>query len=237
MAEPTVEWTADAARTVEALVKRDLAHWIAVSPDLRRQFLDALQGVPPAARMSYDEFLVWADSRHAEWVDGEVILMSPVSKRHQAVLGFLYKLLDTFVEERGLGTVLTAPFQMKLQNGREPDLLFVSNDHLERLTRTYLDGPADLAVEIISPESAGRDRGEKFYEYAQGGVREYWLLDPLTPWAEFYRLERGHYRLAFAGQSGVYEADVLPGFWLEVGWLWQEPLPKMLDVLRMLGLV
>lgn len=46
------------------------------------------------------------------------------------------------------------------------------------MKETYLDGPADLVVGIVSPDSVGRDRGEKFYEYAQGGVPEYWLIDP-----------------------------------------------------------
>jgi Uma2 family endonuclease len=88
---------------------------------------------------------------------------------------------------------------MKLaQSGREPDLLFVAQTNLERLKETYLDGPADLVVEIVSPEGVGRDRGVKFYEYAQGGVPEYWLIDPQTEWAEFYRLEEGHYHSRFA---------------------------------------
>lgn len=55
---------------------------------------------------------------------------------------------------------------------------FVASEHLDRLKETYLDGPADLVVGIVSPDSVGRDRGEKFYEYAQGGVPEYWLIDP-----------------------------------------------------------
>ncbi|MEJ7756097.1 MAG: Uma2 family endonuclease [Nocardioidaceae bacterium] len=55
--------------------------------------------------------------------------------------------------------------------------------------KTYLDGAADLAIEIISPESIGRDRGEKFVEYEAAGIREYWLIDPERRQAEFYRLE------------------------------------------------
>src|SRR5262249_52820138 len=46
--------------------------------------------------------------------------------------------------------------------GGEPDVLFVPAAHLDRLKPTYLDGPPDLTVEIVSPESAGPDRGDKF---------------------------------------------------------------------------
>jgi len=137
-----------------------------------------------------------------------------------------------------LGWVRSAPFQMKLEHGREPDVLFVATEHLGRLRETFLDGPADLAIEIISPESVSRDRGEKYYEYEAGGVREYWLIDPLRQVAEFYRLdEGGRYGVVLAGREGVYRSEVVAGFWLRVEWLWQEPLPKTLDVLRELGLL
>jgi Uma2 family endonuclease len=124
---------------------------------------------------------------------------------------------------------------MKLERGREPDLLFVAHKHLERLQETYLDGPADLAVEIVSPESAGRDRGERFYE--AGGVAEYWLIDPQKERAEFYPLRAGQYRQVPPDTEGIYRSAELPGFRLRVEWLWQNPLPKALDVLRALGVL
>ena len=153
-------------------------------------------------------------------------MSSPASKRHQNIADFLASAMRIFVEQRDMGVVLSAPFQMKLEHGREPDLLFVAQEHLERLKETHLEGPADLVVEIVSPESAGRDRGEKFYEYARGGVPEYWLLDPQMEWAELYHLEDGRYRLVLDGREGEYRSSVLPGFWLRVEWLWQEPLPS-----------
>jgi len=179
-------------------------------------------------RMTYEEFLAWADEDTlAEWVNGEMVMYSPASRRHQEIALFLGQVMGLYVEQMGLGRILIPPFQMKLvRSGREPDLLFVANEHLERLKETYLDGPADLVVEIVSPDSIARDRGIKFYEYETGGVREYWLLDPDRRWAEFYRLGAdGRYRTALAGAEGVYHAEVIPGFWLKVEWLWQEPLP------------
>lgn len=41
-----------------------------------------------------------------------------------------------------------------------------------------MDGTPDLIVEVTSPESLARDRGEKYVEYEAAGVREYWLIDP-----------------------------------------------------------
>ena len=207
---------------------------------LRRQMLDVLLAPSQPARMSYEEFMDWLDEDTlAEWVEGEVIMTSPASDSHQDLAGFLTAVLRVFVESRGLGWVRSAPFQMKLAaSGREPDLVFVTSDQLDRVRRTYLDGPASLAVEIVSPESAGRDRGEKFYEYEGAGIPEYWLLDPQTRRAEFYQLgSEGQYHLTAPDKEGVYRSTVLAGFWLRVDWLWQQPLPRVLDVLRELGVL
>jgi Uma2 family endonuclease len=226
------------AEEVKQVVSEELPVWIEEQPDLRLRLQQAIGKTPgqPSPKMTYEEFLDWADEDTlAEWVDGEVVMYSPASKQHQLIVGFLEKVLGTFVEQHNLGVVLSAPFQMRLEHGREPDLLFVASEHLDRLKETYLDGPADLVVEIISPESAGRDRGEKFYEYARGGVPEYWLIDPQMEWADFYRLEGNRYRAAFSGETGEYRAPVLPGFWLRVEWLWQEPLPEVEDVLLEVG--
>lgn len=186
----------------------------------------------PQARMTYQEFLAWADEDMlAEWVDGRVVMASPASRRHQELVGFLTSILRSFVDSRRLGVVLSAPFQMKLEQGREPDLLFLAQEHVDRLQETYLDGPADLAIEIVSRESVARDRGDKFYEYEAGGVPEYWLIDSERQWAEFYRREGGHYRPAFSDEQGVYRSTVVHDFWLRVEWLWQDPLPHPLRAL------
>ncbi len=207
--------------------------------DLRRDLLEVLL-VPPQQqrKMTYEEFLAWADEDTlAEWEDGEVIMFSPASRRHQQISDFLISVMRAFVEQRDLGIVLSAPFQMKLaQSSREPDLLFVAQEHLERLKETHLDGPADLVVEIVSPESAERDRGTKFYEYEEAGIPEYWLVDPQREQAEFYRLDaQGHYRLILPDAEGVYRSEMLREFWLRVDWLWQPP--RVLDALRELGLI
>jgi Uma2 family endonuclease len=233
------------AAEVKELVAREMSQWAeeALAP---RKGLAETPGEPVARReMTYGEFLAWAnEDTLAEWVAlpgekvGEVVMTSPASDQHQNLADFLIAVLRPYVESHGLGWVRSAPFQMKLAHGREPDLLFVATEHLDRLREAFLDGPADLVIEIVSPESVSRDRGEKFYEYEAGGVREYWLIDPLRQVAEFYRLgERGHYGVALAGREGVYRSEVLAGFWLRVEWLWQEPLPKTLDVLRELGLL
>ncbi|HYN86899.1 MAG TPA: Uma2 family endonuclease, partial [Ardenticatenaceae bacterium] len=161
----------------------------------------AQEEAAPPGKMTYEAFLAWLDEDTlAEWVDGEVIVTSPASKIHQALGRFLLHVLDTFVRFRGLGEIIQPPFQMKLKHGREPDLIFVATANLDRLKNTFLDGPADLVIEIVSPESIARDRGDKFVEYEAGGVPEYWLFDPERRSADFYELAGGRYSTAFSGQ-------------------------------------
>jgi Uma2 family endonuclease len=223
---------------LEAQIAQLAPGWLAENPDVRQRLVDALTDDPSLLllpSMSYEEFLQWAsesdESVRAEWVEGKAQLMSPASSRHQMLVVFLVTLLNVFVATRKLGVVLTAPFQMRLHQpprGREPDLLFVAHENMARILHYYLDGPADLVVEIISPESTGRDRGDKFYEYEMAGVLEYWLIDPQRERAEFYQIdEQGHYELVLGGRTGQYHSRVLEGLSLEVEWLWQEPLPPV----------
>jgi Uma2 family endonuclease len=198
---------------------------------------DAPPRVLPKEKMTWEEFLEWCDEdTRAEWVDEEIIMTLPASRTHQQVKGFLYTLLNQFTRARELGIVLDAPFLMRLPSkpsGREPDILFVRKENLSRLRDTYLDGPADLVVEIVSPDSVGRDRGEKFVEYEQGGVTEYWLIDPDRRRAEFYVLRAtGLYESVNPDAQGIYRSRVVAGFWLRAEWLWQDPLPMEEDVLR-----
>ena len=91
---------------------------------------------------------------------------------------------------------------------------------------------------IITSDSIARDRGDKFVEYEAGSVTEYWLIDPLRQQAEFYQLAAdGRYRLVLPDAGGTYHSRVVSGFRLRPAWLWAEPLPKVLDVARELGLL
>jgi Uma2 family endonuclease len=191
---------------------------------------------PPPAPVSWDDFVAWLDEdTRAEWVDGEIIEMPPTIDEHQWILGLLYRLIMDYVEERGLGAVYLAPFLMRLPlrpSGREPDLLFVSAAHMERTHRTWIDGPADLVIEIVSPESVRRDRQEKLAEYQTAGIPEYWLIDLPRGEATFHQLgEDGRYRPGPVDEDGIYTSRVLSEFRLRVSWLWQRPLPTRLEAL------
>jgi Uma2 family endonuclease len=190
--------------------------------------------------ITYEEFLEWCDEDTlAEWVDGKIVTYSPASRRHQQLAAFLLHITGIFVETKALGTMLIAPFQMKIEStGREPDLLFISKERENLLKETHLQGPADLVIEIVSLESRLRDKEEKFAEYEKGGVKEYWLIDPDLKEANFYlQDEQGQFKRQELDALGIYRSQVLLGFQLKVEWLWQDPLPPTFEVLRELRLV
>jgi Uma2 family endonuclease len=191
--------------------------------------------------MSWEEFVAWCDEdTWAEWVDGEVIVFRPASIGHQELMAFLIFLLRFFIRTHDLGELLPAPTLMRLPSrpsGREPDGLFVAKQHLDRVRSTWIDGPADLVVEIVSPESAERDWETKRAEYAAAGIPEYWVLDRDRRDAAFFQLGAdAQYTRAAVDTDGVYHSKVLPGLWLRIEWLWQLPAPD-LEAAQALGLL
>ena len=95
-----------------------------------------------------------------------------------------------------------------------------------QLTETAMIGPADLCIEVVSPESATRDYGNKFVEYEKAGVREYWIIDPIRQRCDFNRLDNtGVFAVAQPDDTGHYRTPLLPRLALHVPTLWQERLP------------
>jgi Uma2 family endonuclease len=193
-----------------------------------------LTGIP----VTEEEYLEICDEDlKAELIGGVLVVSTPASVRHEQLQGFLLTLLRAYVEAHNLGMVLGSRTPMRLKDEYfEPDILFVARDRLERLGEVFLDGPADLVIEIVSPDLRALDRVIKRQVYEKHGVREYWLVDPERHSATFYLLEKDRFE-EVPIQYGIYRSQAVPGFWLKVDWLWQEPLPPVLEVLRELGLV
>jgi Uma2 family endonuclease len=194
----------------------------------------------PSLRMTEEEFVAWAtDEVRAEWVDGEVILMPPVSLMHARQTLWLSKLLSEFVERRRLGEVLGPEFMIRLggqRRRRVPDLLFVSTERQGQLRPNHLEGAPDLSLEIVSPDSQSRDRREKYLEYEKAGVREYWIVDPLSQTVEAYTLGPNQAYSLIPETDGQIPSILLPGFYLKPAWLWQEKLPDAIEILRGMGI-
>lgn len=189
---------------------------------------------PPEGKISEEEFLAWCDEDvKAEWVDGQVIMMSPANVQHVNLTSFLISLMRIWVEDRDLGAVFGLELMTRLspRSRRVPDLVFVAKDRLQNLRRNHLEGPPDLAIEVVSPDSLVRDWREKYLDYQSAGLREYWVIDPANQRVEAYRLVGGAYQ-EIVPDPGRVDSSVLAGFYLRDEWLWRAELPKVRDALK-----
>jgi Uma2 family endonuclease len=123
----------------------------------------------PATGLTYEDYLKTSDDERWELLDGELVMAPSPSMPHQIVATDLVTLLNSFVRERGLGHVITAPADVVLSdtNVVQPDLFFVSTEREQIITRPNIQGAPDE-----------RDRTVKRKLYAEHGVKEYWLVDP-----------------------------------------------------------
>jgi Uma2 family endonuclease len=181
--------------------------------------------------LTYEQFLRMKDEdTHAEWVNGEVIVLTPPKSYHQRVLRFLAYLLEEYLQRNPVGEFLFAPFELYLPRSnasREPDLFVVRNENLQHLDADRFTGAPDVVVEVISDDSLHRDSVEKFLEYEREGVREYWLIDPRPGRraVHLFRLQDGSYVPVQPDESSSLNSSVLPGFRLKAEWFTGEGLP------------
>lgn len=114
-----------------------------------------------------------------EFTDGYLEGLVMPTRSHQRMLARLYELFAAFVRLHG-GEVLFAPLRLQIRPGkqREPDLLLVLHGQDPRNQERFWLG-ADLVVEIVSPDDPERDTVEKVADYAEAGIPEYWIVNPI----------------------------------------------------------
>ena len=168
-----------------------------------------------------------------EYLDGRIVMHSPASDRHEDLFAFLMTLVRAYLDAKQLGVVRGSRYPMRLdtQWSPEPDLLVVRPGRRHLLGPRRLEGPADLVIEIASDSDPGLDVREKLPRYREAGIEEIWLVNP------FQGTVRVETKVASGYESrtltaGRLASEVIPGFWIEVAWLWQESLPSTLGCLR-----
>lgn len=183
--------------------------------------LRTLFETPVEARQTAEEFVESPYSaQKSDLIEGVMILATPASYEHEVLQSFIMLCMGLFVETRSLGRVFGSNLAYKLSNVNvfQPDVSFISRARLQLAREVFFPGPPDIAVEIVSPSSRHYDEVEKKINYARFGVSEYWLIDPLTRGATFYRLA-GDQFIPITSDDNRLRSAVLPGFWLDLEWL------------------
>ncbi len=180
------------------------------------------------------DFLEWLEPGvHADLIDGEKFMHSPVNFRHARLLNLLHHLMDLYVQRKRLGEVHREVVAVRLstRNVFLPDLAFFTTEQIGRLAASHAPFAPTLVVEALSPWSADRDVGPKFAAYEEHGVQEYWILDPDTLAHRFYH-RQGEELVEFAAGEAVICAHSIPGFWIRRDWLNAEQLPEVTPCLE-----
>ena len=179
-----------------------------------------------------DEDEYYAQDEDGPWqlLDGQLV-MSPASKRHEDLRDFLASLVRLVLEQRGGGVIVGAHYPMRLDPrwSPEPDLMVIADASLQRMTDKYLDGPADLVVEIASDGDPRFDQRVKLPRYVQAGIPEIWMISPQVQSIRVVRPPAGEDLLL---RDGWLHSTVVPALSVDVEWLWQHPLPPTIACLR-----
>ncbi|MBK8137481.1 MAG: Uma2 family endonuclease [Chloroflexi bacterium] len=199
--------------------------------------------VPPTRPITFDEFLRDFDGHRAEWLpDGKVEILSEESVIAVQLRMDLSELLGVYLAATNWGYLFASFMQRTADNlpVRNADLLILARSNLERIMHSCLNGPANIAIEIVSPESTVRDYGMKFREYELGKVPEYWMFDPDRQNAAIYELSAtGVYHCRPTDSQGRLTSGVLHPFAIDPARLWANaPLTNadnLILVAEMLG--
>ena len=167
------------------------------------------------------------DGNRYEIIEGELFVSPAPNWGHQDSLGGLHLILRPWVDQRRIGKVFFAPFDVILSPKTvvQPDLVYIDRESLKNL-RNGLEGPPTLAVEFLSPSTARVDRVKKLNAFARHGVPYYWLVDHRAQTLEAYRLVDGAYSVEWKGQDEeIFRPALFPDLEIALAQLW----PDLLD--------
>jgi len=187
------------------------------STDAWKDLLEDL--LPAQGNWSEDEYLMLTEhsNRLVEYTDGFLEALPMPTDKHQRVLKFLLFAFSAYFESRG-GIVQFAPLRLQIRSGkfREPDLLLVLSAKDPRRQNRFWLG-ADLVVEVVSEEKPERDLVDKRGDYAEGGISEYWIVNPQTQTVTVLQLIGNSYKEAGTYRRRESAASVLsPDFSLAI---------------------
>ncbi|MDE2785950.1 MAG: Uma2 family endonuclease [Chloroflexota bacterium] len=179
------------------------------------------------AKLTLAEYLALEIDGLWELVDGELCEMPPPNLDHQRLVGFLYRMLCTYLDGTtpSLGEALWG-VGVALSESRMliPDLVFVRAGREDIQQANYLDGVPDLVVEALSTDRQ-RDLALKRAWYAEAGVPEYWILDPVNDTLTVLELSGGEYtERAVLGHGDTLTTLTIPGFELPLEHLFGHPM-------------
>jgi len=180
-----------------------------------------------AAKMTAEQFLDLGEDPvgvRLELVEGQVAIFPSQTPHHSRAVMKLILALAGHIESGQMGELFPSintildPYTV-----RRPDLLFVAKSRRHLIGKKAMEGPTDLAIEVISPSSERIDLVDKFGQYRDARIENYWIVDPEARTIESWRLEQGAYVSTGSGRKN--EVVNLPPFadlQIPLARLWRE---------------
>jgi Uma2 family endonuclease len=185
---------------------------------------DDARAWPAPGEWTYEDYrLLPDDGRRYEVIRGFLYVSPSPSVLHQRAVSRLFRHLDRFVGDYGMGEVLVAPVDVLLPRGIatpvQPDLVFFRPGNEPAADALNFQGVPDLVVEVLSPRTRRVDLGVKLAAYRDAGVPEVWFADPPPRTILVYGLSedgKDYVELSRGGVGDTVISRVLPGLRLEV---------------------
>ncbi len=183
-----------------------------------------------AVKFTYEDLLNFPeDRRRHELIDGDHYVSASPSTRHQIVSINLAWLIRSYLEGHPVGVVFAAPTDVIITDFDVvvPDLVYVAAGDRERVSSRGIEGPPDLAIEILSDSTRKVDEVTKRKLFERSGVAEYWIVDPLLELVKVHRrvgdeLPRVAELTLEAGDT--ITTPLLPGLHLSLADVFADPL-------------
>jgi Uma2 family endonuclease len=166
--------------------------------------------LPKEQLYTIDDIYALPEGTRAELIDGQMYMMAPPNRRHQAIAGELFYIINNYIKSRnGSCKPYIAPFAVFLNqdslNYVEPDISVICDTN--KLTDNGCVGAPDWVIEIVSPGSRRMDYSTKVFKYRSAGVREYWIVDPdkkrITVW-DFVNDNTEEFSFSDSVKAGIY---------------------------------
>ena len=192
--------------------------------------LKYLQDAMEDERKRRKNFYEWlTEDVKAEFINGQIIIHSPVKRRHWNANDLLSSLLSFYVRIKKLGRIGTEKVMISLsRNDYEPDLVFFSQEKVNTFKPDQVLFPApDFIAEILSPKTAKIDRTTKKEDYALHGIPEYWIIDPVKQRVEQYILSEGdkkYFPAKIIQYGEIIESKAISGFTINVAAIFDETI-------------